>query len=226
MKLLCCRLLRRQHQTDQTLLQLRPQQNNRRQLLHLQQLPRLLLPLQLLTHRCQLPLLLLQQQPTRSQKRLRPQRLNPLLLPPRLTHRLLPRRLTHRLLLRRLHHHWTRLLLPLQLNIQLLLRQLRLTVVRKNPLLRQRLILLLLTRLLQMLPRLLMQPLLMRHLPLQQLLKPRHLQLQQLLKPILPTLQMLSQLMMWRKFGLLVRPGGLSRPTPLLEINMFVKTFL
>ena len=139
-------------------------------------------------------------------------RLNLLPLLRLLTHLPLLRLLTHLPLLRLLHHHLMRLRLRLRQNNLLPLQQQMLPVVQKSLPPRQPLILHLLTRPLQMLPRLLLLLLMMMRLPLPLLLTPHYLPQQRML----PTLPMLRQLMLWRKFGSSVRHGGLMRPVLLL----------
>jgi hypothetical protein len=94
--------------------------------------------------------------------------------------------------------------------------------LQRNLPLRQQLNLLLLTRLLQMLP-LLQLLLMMMMLPLlPQLLMPHHPPQQRKLRMF----PMPSQLMRWRKLGLLVRLEGLMRPVLLLYTNMFEQTLI
>jgi hypothetical protein len=98
-----------------------------------------------------------------------------------------------------------------QNNLPPLLQQM-LPVVQKSLPPRQPLILHLLTRPPQMLPRLLPLLLMMMRLLQLLLLTPHYLPQQQML-PMLPTLR---HLMLWRKFGSSVRHGGLMRPVLLL----------
>jgi hypothetical protein len=199
-------------QNDLRLLLLRLLQNSRQRPLCLRQLLRRPPPSQLLIHRFQKQLQPQQLQQTHIQTQQLLQQLNLPQLLRLLTHLLLLRLLTHLLLLRLLHLHLMRLRLRLPQNNLLRLQQQMLPVVLRSLPPRQPLILHLLTKPLQMLPRLMPLLLMMMRLPLLRLLTPHYLPQQRML----PMLPMLRQLMLWRKFDSSVRREGLMRPELLL----------